>query len=185
MIWQALTVNQRSPVYAISGSNPVSDLSGSPVADVCPGGYLPPMVKWTVRVETIRTTADGAGSSCGVVTGKGATPEQAQAELRRAGEELARRLVQEEEAAEADKAAKGEAEERAAYETESDRVQKEEHLVRVPRSAVLAAREREPRRGRKPRLFRFEVVDVRLTPAPEDGGRGGWLAYGTLARLGE
>ena len=87
--------------------------------------------------------------------------------------------------AEADKAAKGEAEERAAYEAESDRVQKEEHRVRVPWSAVLAAREREPWRGRKPRLFRIEFVDVRLTPAPEEGGRGGWLAYGTLARLGE
>jgi hypothetical protein len=138
------------------------------------------MVKWIAQVETIRTTADGAGSSCGVVTGRGATPEQAQAELRRTGEELAWRLVQEEAAVEADKAAKGVAEERAAYEAESDRVQKEEHRVRVP-----LPREREPWHGRKPRFFRFEVVDVRLTPAPEEGGRSGWLAYGTLARLGE
>jgi hypothetical protein len=35
-----------------------------------------------------------------------------------------------------------------------------------------------------PREYWFEVVDVRLTPAPGEGGGGGWLAYGTLAREG-
>jgi hypothetical protein len=33
--------------------------------------------------------------------------------------------------------------------------------------------------------LRFEVVDVRLTPAVMEDGDSGWLAYGTLAREGE
>lgn len=119
------------------------------------------------------------------------------AELRRAGEKLAQQLVQKAaeeseaaEASEADKAAKSEAEERAAYEAESDRLQKEEHRRRIPWSAAKAARERQPWRYPKPRdkgprFFRFEVVDVRLTPAPEESERGSWLAYGTLAQLSE
>jgi hypothetical protein len=30
--------------------------------------------------------------------------------------------------------------------------------------------------------WRFEVVDVRLTPGPIEGADSGWLAYGTLVR---
>ena len=151
------------------------------------------MVEWTAQVEMIRTTCDGSGGWCGVVTGIGGNPEQALAELRRRGQELARLLVQEEaeayETDKADKAAKSEAQERAAYKAESDRVQKEEHLVRVPYEAMKAGQrriypDRQPR-DEGPRLFRFEIVDVRLTPAPEEDGRSGWLAYGTLARLSE
>ena len=64
-----------------------------------------------------------------------------------------------------------------------------EHRQQMPYRAAKAAERRayayrEPR-DEGPRLRRFEVVDVRLTPAPEEGGQGGWLAYGTLARLGE
>ena len=36
-----------------------------------------------------------------------------------------------------------------------------------------------PRDG-GPREYWFEVVDVRLTPVPREGGGSGWLAYGTL-----
>jgi hypothetical protein len=151
------------------------------------------MVEWTAQVEMIRTTRDGSGGWCGVVTGMGGNPEQALAELRRRGQELARRLVQEKaeahETDKADRATKSEADERAAYKAESDRVQKEEHRVRVPYEAMKAGQRRaysyrQPR-DEGPRLFRFEVVDVRLTPAPEENERSGWLAYGTLARLSE
>jgi hypothetical protein len=151
------------------------------------------MVEWTAQVEMIRTTYDGSGGWCGVVTGMGGNPEQALAELRRRAQELARRLIQEEaeayEADKTDKAAKSEAEERAAYKAESDRVQKQEHRVRVPYEAMKAGQrriypDRQPQ-DEGPRLFRFEVVDVRLTPAPEEDGRSAWLAYGTLARLSE
>jgi hypothetical protein len=68
------------------------------------------MVEWTAQVEMIRTTSDGSGGWYGVVTGMGSNPEQALAELRRRGQELARLLVQEEaevyETDKADKAAK-------------------------------------------------------------------------------
>ena len=155
------------------------------------------MVEWITRVETIRTTSDGAGSSCGVVTGKGATPEQAQAELRREAEELAQRLVRKE--AEADEAAKAveaadrEAKRSADHEALSRRMLEEKNIHIPPYRAVEAREQEEDAirqllddqlRDEGPRLRRFEVVDVRLTPAPEDG-RGGWLAYGTLARVSE
>jgi hypothetical protein len=152
------------------------------------------MVEWIARVEMIRTTADGGGGWCGVVTGMGATPELALAELRREGKELGRRLVQEEaeavETAEAAKAAERQAKDRTDYEARRIKVLEEEHRHLVPYEADLQAREREAAHRRKPRdegprLRRFEVVDVRLTPALEEGGRSGWLAYGTLARLGE
>jgi hypothetical protein len=152
------------------------------------------MVKWIAQLETIRTTADGAGSSCDVITGMGTTAELALAELRRAGEELARRLVQEgaeeAEADEADEATKREAKKRADYEAQGERLLREKNRVQIPYPAHVKAEIRaapwryQPRDGGQ-RLFRFEVVDVRLTPAPEKGGRGDWLAYGTLARLGE
>lgn len=149
------------------------------------------MVEWTAQVEMIRTTCDGSGDWCGVVTGMGSNPELALAELRRRGQELARRLVQEKAEAyerdKADRAAKSDAEERAAYKAESDRMQKDEHRVRVPYETMKAGQRRaypyRERRDEGPRLFRFEVVDVRLTPAPEENERSGWLAYGTLARL--
>ena len=149
------------------------------------------MVKWIAQLETIRTTADGGGSSCDVVTGMGTTAELALAELRRAGEELARRLVQEEaEEAEADEADEREAKKRADYEAQGEKLLKEKNRVQIPYAAhvkaeIRAAPWRYQSRDGGQRFFRFEVVDVRLTPAPEDGGRGGWLAYGTLARVSE
>jgi hypothetical protein len=155
------------------------------------------MVEWITRLEMIRTTADGGGGWCGVVMGMGATPELALAELRGQGEELARRLVQEEaeafEAAEAVKAAKAAgrlAEARDAYEARRIKVLEEEHRHVVPWEAVLEGEKRQAWRGLeprddRPRLCRFEIVDVRLTPAPEEGGRDGWLAYGTLAWAGQ
>jgi hypothetical protein len=155
------------------------------------------MVEWITRLEVIRTTADGCGGWCGIVTGMDATPELALAELRREGEELARRLVEEEseafEAAEAAKAAEAVrrlAEARDAYEARRMKVLEEERRRLVPWEVVLEEEKRkvwlglEPRDDR-PRLCRFEVVDVRLTPALEEGGPGGWLAYGTLAWVGE
>ena len=161
------------------------------------GDIFPRMVEWITRLEMIRTTADGCGGWCGVVTGMDASPELALAELRRQGEELGRRLVQEEaealeavEAANAAEAARRLADARDAY--ERYRIEKlEKERVHVPPwEAVLEGETRkawhglEPRDGR-PRLCRFEVVDVRIMPAPEEGGRGGWLAYGTLARVDE
>jgi hypothetical protein len=154
------------------------------------GGYVPRMAEWIARVEMIRTTADGGGDRCGVVTGMGPTPELALDELRHAGEALGQRLFQEKaeaaEAAEADKAAKREAEARAAYETDRDARAKDGVHVppfRWPPRGWEGARGRPRREGWW--SGRFEVVGVRLTPTPEEGGRSGWLAYGTLAWAGE
>src|SRR5260370_42658387 len=52
-------------------------------------GYFPQMRDWITRVVRIRTTHDGAGRARGIVTGMGATPRLALAELRREAEGLA------------------------------------------------------------------------------------------------
>lgn len=38
--------------------------------------------------------------------------------------------------------------------------------------------------GRPDAVWRFEVVDVRLQPGPDDNGEPSWVAYGTLVSEG-
>src|SRR5260370_8232272 len=64
-------------------------------------GYFPQMRDWITRVVRIRTTHDGAGRARGIVTGMGATPRLALAELRREAEGLAQQAGQEAQAAQA------------------------------------------------------------------------------------
>ena len=142
------------------------------------------MVEWTVRVVRIRTTHDGGGRECGVVTGMGATVELALAELQHKGEALGQRLAQEAaEAFEADEARFRAAEEAA----EEDR--REREAARGHRTIPIEAwrGQQAPRWARRlakwPRYWWFEVTDVRLTPAPMEGGCSGWQAYGTLAQI--
>src|SRR5260370_1744289 len=72
------------------------------------------MVERIARVVRIRTTRDGGGRACGIVTGMGATPQLALAELRREAEGLAQQAGQE--AKEAAEKAAQEAAEKAAQE---------------------------------------------------------------------
>ena len=151
------------------------------------------MVKWIAQVEILRTTADGGGDWCGVVTGMGATPELALDGLRREGEALGQRLVQKDaEAIEAAEAKKWADEERAEENRRADEARRraDEGLPRKHPVPIEVWRKHQEgrlgkRRGEGSWIGRFEVVDVRLTPAPEEGGPSGWLAYGTLAREGE
>src|SRR6266851_595519 len=64
-------------------------------------GYFPQMRDWITRVVRIRTTHDGACRARGIVTGMGATPRLALAELRREAEGLAQQAGQEAQAAQA------------------------------------------------------------------------------------
>lgn len=145
------------------------------------------MVEWTARVVMIRTTRDGDGRWCGIVTGMGATPELALAELRREGEALGQQVGQE--AAQAAQVAK-KAAKKAADDRRAEIRHREAARDGVHRPPAGFQQQAEESVGDKPqddgpRYWRFEVVDVRLTPAPEEGGRSGWLAYGTLAWEGE
>jgi CO/xanthine dehydrogenase Mo-binding subunit len=144
------------------------------------------MVQWAADVVRMRTTHDGNGGACGVVTGMGATAEAALAALRREAEALAQQLG--EQAVQADEAAEKASDDRRvqARRRELEKL-REEKLSRgvhpVPTGHQL---EMEESRRRKPRdkgpwYWRFEVVDVRLTPGLMEGGGSGWLAYGTLA----
>jgi hypothetical protein len=118
------------------------------------------MVDWTARVVGIRTTRDGGGRACGIVTGMGATPQLALDDLRSEAEGLAQQVGQE-----ATEAAKADWE--AAKQAAGRRGE--------PPPPVL------PWRSATKRLdYRFEVVDVRLTPTLMEDGGSGWLAYGTL-----
>jgi hypothetical protein len=152
------------------------------------GGYVPSMAELIARVEMVRTTADGGGDLCDVVTGMGATPELALAKLRSAGEALGQQLLEAKAAkAEATWAA-GAAERKAAALAAYDKDAEEK-----AKKGVHVAPFVWPPRGQEYREYalrpqregwwsgRFEIVGVRLTPTPEESGRTSWLAYGTLA----
>jgi hypothetical protein len=152
------------------------------------------MRDWIARVVRIRTTCDGAGRARGIVTGMGATPQLALAELRREAEGLAQQAGQEAQAAReaAEKAARKAAAEAAEKAAEVARRRAQDLTDGGRRvSARLASGRPEPQMagGQRsaipvdsgPPEWRFEVVDVRLTPALMEGGGSGWLAYGTLA----
>ena len=164
------------------------------------------MGDWIARVVRFRTTRDGRGRACGIVTGMGATPQVALAELRREAEELAQQAGQADE--EAAQKADQEAAQRAAQGADERRRQQAAKEARRPAQGpgpkghpvaaeprgpdgelirVVPGTSRPPRvvpSSTGPREWRYEVVDVRLTPAPMKGGGSGWLAYGTLAREG-
>jgi hypothetical protein len=168
------------------------------------------MRDWKAGVATLRTTSNAAGRARCIVTGIGATPELALVELRKAAEKEAQRagerVAQAAEAREAHEANVMRETEAQQERAEEDRFQEEvrrweERLERyyrehpgtrgtgVPvhavgprptRAANRNKRDDEPRDA-GPREYWFEVIDVRLTPAPGKGGGRGWLAYGTLA----
>lgn len=154
----------------------------------------------------LRTTSGASGSALCIVTGMDTAPELALGALRQAAEEEAQRAG--ERAAQADEAleAKIMKETEARREREKgDRLREERrraeeyhklhpehHAAGVPaparRRPEKVAGDKRPVRPADdvpsdvgPREYRFEVVDVRLTPASEEGGGSGWLAYGTLA----
>ena len=144
------------------------------------------MADWAVSVVRMRTTSGGGGNAVGIVTGMGASPEQALAALRQQGEQLAQQAG--DQAAEvADRADKKAAERRAraAREAEDRRRAERERLawgsgVRPTRVQVGSEHRARPPVTPARRDLRFEVIDVRLAPAPQDAQSTGWLAYGTL-----
>lgn len=141
----------------------------------------------------------------------GATPELALEALREAAKEEAQRAgeraAQTDEALEAkvkgetearrERAKEDELREECRRAEERRKVHGELYPKRPPGAKPVPPRRRtekvagdEPRPVRPPedvprdvgpREYWFEVVDVRLTPAPGEGGGSGWLAYGTLA----
>jgi len=153
------------------GARPVMDGPGR-----C--AYLPRMMEWIGRLVAIRTTSDGAGPACRVITGLGATPDQALAKLRNETESwLAQEAQMVQEANDEEDANRN-----VAYEEwRKNHKETPEELrtgIRIP--PHLAPRG--PRRP--PEERRFEVVDLRLVPARLEGEASGWLAYGTLAQEG-
>jgi hypothetical protein len=146
------------------------------------------MVQWAADVVRIRTTHDGSGRACGIVTGMGATAEAALAALGRQADALAqlegKRAAQAAEAAEAAEEAAREAAYARFLETRNEEMLSHGGARPVTQSEIRYRQQQEAARGKPredgPRRWQFEVVDVRLAPAPAEGG-GGWLAYGTLA----
>ena len=158
------------------------------------------MVDSAARVVRIRTTQDDGGPACGIVTGMGATPQLALDELRHEAEGLAQQAGRE--ANEVfEKAGPGglyaaakEKARKAAEKTGGWKPSMEERRSAKTPRYVHGPPEGAPRRmasgsgppgvvpsWSRPREWRFEVVDVRLTPALMEGEGSGWLAYGTLA----
>jgi hypothetical protein len=148
------------------------------------------MADWTASVLRMRTTSSGGGNTVGIVTGLGDTPGQALDALRQQAEQLAQQAG--EKAAEAADRADQKAAERkarAAKEAEDRRRAKRERL-RQKSSGSGWPEPLEPGGPARPpetasvtparRHWWFEVIDVRLTPAPQDAQASGWLAYGTL-----
>ena len=130
------------------------------------------MEHWTTSVVKARTTIpwEGSGDTCDVVTGLGATPELAVTALHANAEETAHRIGQQ--TAELIDAAV------IAKEEERQRRQGEDQLE------TLITRREEPVTWRdiiENTSWKFEVIDVRLTPGPIEGGSSGWLAYRTLS----
>lgn len=114
---------------------------------------------------TIRTTHHGAGPACGVVTGVGAYPRLALADLERNAKEAARQVGQRP-GTPPDPAEENTRPRQRPVEGSSD-----------PDFGIPSKSERW--------FGQFEVVDVRLTPGPIQHGASGWLAYGTLVWKGK
>jgi hypothetical protein len=150
------------------------------------------MSDWTARVVRIRTTHDGSGRACGIVTGMGATPVRALAELRREAQELAQQEGPAAQAAGPTRRARPGRVSQTATPTNTALVAKQIVRGQGGRSSGRAATTEELQGGwgglepasSEPQVLRFEVVDVRLTPGAMEGGGNGWLAYGTLLREG-
>jgi hypothetical protein len=140
------------------------------------------MVNSAGRVVRIRTTQDHYGRVCGIVTGTGATPQDALDELRNEASKLAQQAGQERNEPLEEAAA---ARARRAAEEAAQKAQQEARRPVKSRweSGPPGGRRRpaEPSSGSGAREWRFEVVDVRLTPAVLEGRTIVWLAYGTLA----
>ena len=148
------------------------------------------MADWTASVLRMRTTSSGGGNTIGIVTGMGATPGQALAALRQQAEQLAQQAG--EKAAEAaDRADKKAAEQKARAAKEAEGRRRAEEQRRRQKSGGTGFEALPgPRHPAQPpetasvtparRHWWFEVIDVRLTPAPQDARTSDWLAYGTL-----
>ena len=132
------------------------------------------MADWTVSVVRMRTTSRDGGNAVGIVAGMSATPEQALAALRQQAEQLAQQAG--EQAADvADRADKKAAERRAraAQEAEDRRRAERERLtggsgVKPIRLQLGSEHPARPPVTPARRDLRFEVIDVRLNPAPQD-----------------
>lgn len=135
------------------------------------------MVIWTADVVRVRTTHDGVGRTCDVVTGMGATPEQALETLRSEAKRTAQKLEQQ---------AAEEGIEKTAIplqhiDHQEERGHESPHM-RTRHKIRTATRVTKPTPSKSKHMsWQFEVVDVRLTPGPVDDKGSGWLAYGTLA----
>jgi hypothetical protein len=144
------------------------------------------MAEWTANVVRVRTTSDGSGPVVGVVTGTGATPDEALAGLWEAVEGPAREALRP--LAEAVERAKQRTRERAKERswklprpapvvvTDSPLEVAATRKAATPPSVWKAAQNMVEVRQR----WDFEVVGVRFVPAQVPGGGPGWLAYGTL-----
>lgn len=92
-----------------------------------------------VRVVGIRTTRDGGGRACGIVTGMGSTPQVALDELQRAAEDLGQQPAQEaEEAAKADREAAVKANREAVEKAEQERAKEALREARRREQALKA-----------------------------------------------
>jgi hypothetical protein len=151
------------------------------------------MSDWAAFVVRVRTTDDGSGRACGIVTGMGATPVAALEALGRRAQELAQ---QEGPAASPASPATPDWRPRPGRRSQAATSAN----TRLTARAMIRAQgggnrgrpatDEEARRARGepepassgPQVLRFEVVDVRMTPGVMEGGVSGWLAYGTLVR---
>ena len=141
------------------------------------------MADWTAIVTRLRTTSGGSGPAEGIVTGMGATPEEALSGLWEPAKRLAREAVQQvATAAAAAQRAKG----RRYIPSATMAPVAGSKEISVPQ--VGATRQATTPPGVTPAQiaieirqdWQFEVIDVRVAPARLDGGDPGWLAYGTL-----
>src|SRR5271165_3658534 len=138
------------------------------------------MGDWIASVVRIRTTCDGGGRACGIVTGMGTNPQQALDVLRREAERLAQQA-----GPGAQEVTKKAAPELTAYARRRLQEAREARESPDPRRVATPPRDSSgrvvesgnsgprtvARSSSGPREWRFEVVDVRLTPAlMQDGG---------------
>jgi hypothetical protein len=148
------------------------------------------MAEWTVSLVRMRTTNSGGGNAVGIVTGVGATAEQALNALRQQAEQRAQQAARQATEA-ADRADQLAAERKARRAKQSEARLQAERTRRMQEGGGRGIRmpARSPRPAQPPetadvtptrRDWRFEVIDVRLTLPPEDAKTAGWLAYGTL-----